>query len=652
MPTRRILATLLALLISATPLCHAIERADYDMPYYIAVDLENQIVTVYDSATDAVVRQMLCSSGRGITPTGTFTLPKKKKASERQPWYYIDMYHRFVKYATRIYDLILFHSIPYKRQSLQSIDTQAAKDLGSPTSHGCIRLRWQDAAFISENCLPGTLVRIFDGAERDEALQELLLRESYDAASGQSYDSFLGISKEPGALARFSEGPEVLDLQYRLRDLGLYNGELSGVYDSATVNAVRTAQYISGDELNGVATADYQKVLYGQDAPVAMEVRLVEGMSGPAVKALQKNLAALGLYHDAPNSVYDAAVVKAVTQFQRAYGYEEDGVAEPTLQKAAAYEAARLAEAFGGGEYACEMVGEPLAMARVSVKEGARLREEPLQEGRTLHRLSQGRTMIVLDREEAWSRVRAEGATGYVRNDLLEFYDRLLVLMKYTSDAADLVCTIGNGAEDYLAGAELPCEVFETYLAANDQQVDVDGLENYVTVDTGAGDAPLNLRQAADGESAVLDTVPNGTSLPALRRGGEWTQVRYRGQTGYLMNRYLTFWTGPADALDESLDAAAEALPATGYAEVRSAAGRKAPVFEADLDDAAILGHLPDGARVEVLEIADGWCHIRYEGHEGYMIGEDLKLEADEPADAPGEESTESPELKTETLVP
>ena len=184
MTPRKLIVLLLALLIAAAPACRALDREDYDMPYYILVDLENQIVTVYDTATDAVVRQMLCSSGRNITPVGTFIMPRGRTDRDRKPWYYIAIYDRFVKYATRIYDMILFHSIPYRRQSLQSIDAKAAGELGEPTSHGCIRLRWQDAAFISDNCLPGTLVRIEEGRQRDEALRELLRQQTYDAASG------------------------------------------------------------------------------------------------------------------------------------------------------------------------------------------------------------------------------------------------------------------------------------------------------------------------------------------------------------------------------------------------------------------------------------------------------------------------------------
>jgi len=91
------------------------------------------------------------------------------------------------------------------------------------------------------------------------------------------------------------------------------------------------------------------------------------------------------------------------------------------------------------------------------------------------------------------------------------------------------------------------------------------------------------------------------------------------------MNRYLRFWTGPKDALDIAQDD--EDAPTTGFAVVQSAAGGPAAVYSEDSDDAAVLGHLRDGARLEVLESADGWCRIRYEGHEGYMIAEDLQLE-------------------------
>ena len=628
MKYQKIIALALALLVFALALPALAEApAGYNMPYYIEVDISSQIVTVYDSTDGSIVRQMLCSSGsNNHTPKGTFILPDRGRDTDRGPWYYIYMFRRYVKYATPIRGQILFHSLPYTRKSLQSIDRDALKTFGFPTSHGCIRLRWQDAEFIALNCLPGTGLKIYESGDRKESLRELLFQESFDASKGYSYDSFLGISHEEGALCRTSEGQAVLNLQYRLRDLGLYDGELDGVYDSSTVNAVRMAQYLMDSGVDGIATLEFQEKVYAQDAPTAMNVTLSEGVSGPAVRNLQDNLATLKLYSDEPDSVYDRAVVEAVSRFQQAYAYEEDGVASPEVQKAIAYEAQRLLETFGESDYTCEPVTEALRMARVNIQQGARLREQASKDSRQLKRLNYGTVMIVLDEEKEWSHVRTGSGDGYTMSSLLDFAEREVSMLRYTGAQDGQIYTIGNTLEDYHSGANLPCEVFAEYLAANEQQVDVDALVNYVTVDThGEGDA-VNLRESDDADSAVLDMVENGKSLRALIRYSEWTQVNYHGQTGYLMNRYLNYWTGPEDALDsETYDDAENFDPKRAV--VKCAADGQAAVYAEDEDDAEVLGHLPDGTEVQVLDVLDGWCRVEYMGHTGFMIGEDLIVE-------------------------
>lgn len=651
MKLRKIMGAILAalLLVASMPVLEPPALAAYNMPYYIEVDVVNQIVTIYSTSTDVIVRQMICSTGKeNSTPHGTYYLPRKKEESEREPWYYFRMFSCYAQYATRIFKGVMFHSIPCSGMSQSTISKKNLSELGTPASHGCVRLRWQDAEFIAENCLPGTRVRIHKSGQRNEALRELLLQESYDASTGLSYDSFLGVSGEEGALCRSSQGPEVLDLQYRLRDLGLYGGELSGSYDSATVNAVRTAQYLMGADVNGVATAAFREAVYGPDAPTAMEVCLSEGMSGPAVRVLQDDLAALRLYGDVPDSVYDVAVVEAVKDFQRAYGYEANGVAAPEVQKAVAYEVERLRQAFGDADYTLERVAEPLTLARVKARAGLKLRERATQDSRALKRLSAGAKMIVIERGDGWSRVRAGGEEGYVKDSLAEFADGEVVVLKYTSGADGSVCAIGNALGDYVAGSRLPCDVFEEYLAANDRQVDVSQLVSYVTVDAGeSGAAPLY--SGPNAESPALDAVENGMSLRVGRRYADWTLVTCRGREGYLQNQYLTFWTGPEDALDEALDAGRVDVSMVRCAVVESATDEDAAVYDADSDDARVLGHLKDATEVEVREILDGWCLIRYRGHEGYMIGEDLRLVLEgDPVGDEGEDGDEPDALPTE----
>ena len=620
-----VLTAALVALSLFVPLSAAV--AEESPQYYIEVDVYNQIVTIYDAATMEIVRQMLCSSGEKLhwTPVGDYILPEDEKRTDRGPWYQIGGF--FVRYATRLSGKVLFHSIPYNWKDEDCIDRECLRRFGTPASHGCIRLRWQDAKFIAENCLPGTHVKILCSDTRDEELRALLYQESFDASKGFSYESFLGLSDDPQVLDRHSQGQAVTDLQYRLRDLGIFDGEAGEVYDTATVKAVRYAQYLMGLDPTGLAGPDFIEAIFADDAPTAMKVQLESGMSGPAVKRLQANLKTLRLYSDALDSVYDAGVLDGVRQFQRVYGYPVDGVANPTVQKAIACEAGRVVMAFGESDYSCQWSGEPMVLATVKAAAGVKLRKSASMKSPTLQRLPENRRLIVLKQGDGWSKVASDGETGYVYNQLLNFTSQMVGQLRYTSASGDVICLVGNSGADYRNGADLPCSVFEDYLAANDDAYDTGALGGYVTVDTGEGDAPLNLRAAPDGESPVLATVDNGSSLRAEQRTAEWTQVTYGGQSGYLMNRYLMYWAGPKDALETRTDAEKARSAFNGYAKVVSANDEQAAVYEDDIADAKVLGHLADGTTVEVLETVNGWCHIRYMGHEGYMVGEDLAFD-------------------------
>ncbi|MBQ3424471.1 MAG: SH3 domain-containing protein [Clostridia bacterium] len=618
------------------------------MPYYITVDLANQIVTVFDADSGEIVRQMICSTGKNnYTPPGVYLLPEGAK-SDRRPWYYIQMFHRYVRYPTRIMGEILFHSLPYRKKSIHAIDAQAALELGQATSHGCIRLRWQDARFIAENCLPGTAVKITEGESRDDGLRELLLGGSYDASSGMTYERFLGNAAKGDVLGRDSEGQQVLDLQYRLRALGFYDGDLNGHYGSKTVNAVRAAQALSGFETSGAVSSDFWAFVFSEEMVTAMEVPLKEGDNGPAVRVLQEHLNALRLFDDEIDRVYDAAVVEAVRRFESVYGFKEDGIASPMVQKALAFEAEGLARTFEHDRYNCALLRETVAVAVVVPPEGAKLRTAPSRTAKEIASLPRGRRVLVVERGRKWSSVRVEDREGYVNDDLLDHGQQSVCALKYEDEAGNGSYVIGLTAEAVTAGEKLPCVRFEAYLAANDQQLDWEHLASYVTIDTGDQQVPLNLRSDPSTDSAVIDILENGLSLRVQRRLKDWTQVEYQGGTGYLMNRFLDYWTGGEDALmDQASEEAAE-VEVIGTAVVRSVSGNPAEVLQAPEDDAPVLGHLQDGTGVEVLERWEGWCRIRLEGHEGYMLAEELQPEQgreDLQSGAPGDV------LPSETLL-
>ena len=635
MKLKRILTLALALLlfIAALPALDTAALADYSLPYYIEVDITNQIVTIYSTGTNVIVRQMLCSTGlKDATPTGTFYLPEKVDKLEREEWYYFRSYNCYAHYATRIYKNVLFHSIPCSRKSDHSISKSGIEDFGHPASHGCVRLRWQDAEFIAKCCLEGTRVRIYKSKKKDPDLRELLYAASYTNEKGQSYNAYLGIPEEEGVLGRFSEGKEVVNLQTRLRDLGIYNDEINGTYSGSTVNAVREAQRMMGQAETGVATVEFQQTLLDDEAaPTAQNVPLQEGMSGPVVKNMQACLQALKLYDGALDGVFDVDVGEAVRKFQGAYGYPQDGTLSPDVQKALYYEADKVKALFSqSAGYTCEETAGQTLMGVIFSNSGIRLRSKSTSSSDALASLSNGDMLIVLDAEGDYIKVRRGMNQGFVNGRYLKCYAEDIYELKYTATDGDLSYTIGNTEQDYLAGAKIPAEVFADYLASGGSMDDYEGVSTFARVCTDSESVSLNLREGPNTSSTILAELPYGTQVKVLLQSTEWSLVEWEGQNGYLLNRYLEFWEGPDGSDPEA--ATEEAAPTDGDiaelpAMVMAMDGPSASVYDVDSDDGNILGSLKNGVRLVVVETTNGWSLIRYEGHTGYMKDEDLQFQ-------------------------
>ena len=633
MRIRRAISLALALLMWVTA-TGALAAERYNMPYYIEVDVNNQIVTVYSTVSKSVVRQMICSTGlNDATPLGTYFLPPKEEELEREYWYYFGYYSCYAHYATRIYKGVLFHSLPCAQKSDATISKSAVEELGNPASHGCIRLRWQDAEFIAKCCLEGTRVRIFQGRHRDEDLRLLLLAESYTNEKGQSYDAYLGVAENDDDLGRDSEGKEVLNLQTRLRDLGIYAGKLDGKYGGGTVNAVREAQRLMGLEETGVASPRFQEALMDDSqAPTARNVPVKEGMSGPVVRSIQQCLQKMKLYDEKIDGVFDVDVLEAVKMFQGAYGYPSDGVMTSEVQKALYYESGKVEEIFAGSPgFACEATGGQITMGKVTSDVSIRLREKPSGGSDALTRLSPGDLVVALEYDATWSKVQRHRNVGYVNNAFLTYYPQDIYQLDYTAADGQMAYTIGHTEDGYLRGASIPAEEFGEYLASGGSLDDHGLQDELATVDTtGAGDM-LNLRQAPNTESDVLAALPNGTEVKVLLRSAEWTLVEAGEQTGYLMNRFLAFADDPA-AEEEEIEEAPQKVNVMLPATVLAMDGGYAPVYDVDSEDATELGRIKNGKRVMVVETTGGWSLISYKNHTGYMKDEDLHFMLDDEA--------------------
>lgn len=135
-----------------------------DKPYLLKVSTKDQRVYAYswnekDNAYTTLARTMICSTGLPDTPTpkGTFT----STTTPVVRWGYFPKYDVWAQYLYRIKGPYLFHSVLYDEADESTVKWGSVNKLGSPASHGCIRLKPEDAKWIYNNCPAGTTVTVY-----------------------------------------------------------------------------------------------------------------------------------------------------------------------------------------------------------------------------------------------------------------------------------------------------------------------------------------------------------------------------------------------------------------------------------------------------------------------------------------------------------
>lgn len=623
MRAKRCLTVVLTLVLAWCVLGQGSAQPAYDMPYYIELDLTNQIVTVYNSSDNSIARQMLCTAGENaLTPTGNFYLPATK-GDERQEWYHMRYYNCWVHYATRVYMGIYFHSLTYGAKGENYLSDTSVEQYGNPGSHGCVRLHTEDVKFIAENCMPGTLVHIYYSDSKNEALRAKLYEQSYSDQSGISYREFQDIPEDAFALG--SKGDEVGELQLRLRDLGYYGGELDGNYSSETIKAVKLLQRDLGLTQTGIVTVQLREVIFSDAAPVSTAITLTTGMSGPVVLNFQQTLSKLGIYEGELDGIYDAEVVDAVRELQRLCSCDVDGIASPEVQQLAGYELMRIKSELGD-DFGCERVKEDVNIGTVNLKDiNAVVRSKASTESDQLTQLRPGESAIVLATNGEWAQLLCKEGTGYMYTDFLTPSVEQNTVMSYTANGKTV--TLGNTLEQMANGSAR--DERESFLAYVEQAGSKDytgQTVEYATVNTGSASVALNLRAQASDASEVLGQIPNGTRLRVLGSEEGFTCVGYDDQIGYLMDDYLSFTEGFAsDTMDTShaLDPnysskAQQSVPAV----VMTKRGNtNLKVYKEASTDSQVVGYVGWSTKVMVLEDDEqsGWALVENNKLKGYM---------------------------------
>lgn len=157
------------------------------------------------------------------------------------------------------------------------------------------------------------------------------------------------VAPVPGALIREkSKGEAVTKLQTRLKELGYYAGNLSGVCDADTVAAIKMFEGNNGLNADGEADANDQAVLFGASVLDASVVAtptpaptlapptktLRRGDKGEEVKSLQQRLIDLGYYNGKVTGTYNEGTEEAVKDYQKKSSLDADGVCGPVTRAA------------------------------------------------------------------------------------------------------------------------------------------------------------------------------------------------------------------------------------------------------------------------------------------------------------------------------
>ena len=663
---RRILA-LVIIISMMIPLVQMDALAAYDMPYRIDVDITNQIVTVYRTADGSIVRQMICSSGaNNATPLGTFYLTTRE-STDRKAWYWIDQFSTFVKYATRITGSILFHSIPYKQKDLNTINKTALKQLGNAVSHGCIRLRWEDAKWISLNCLDGTRVRMYKGAPANPDLRRLLLIDGFSTDCGFTYDQFLatGYAPDETRLGRGSDVEAVKGLQNLLAGHGFYAGEIDGVYDNATILSLMRYQAACGLRQDGVATMELIDHLAADDDTVGGEVVPVQGMRGPLVTRVQTLMRAIGFYQGGLDGVFTADLGDALAMMSTYSGMKETHDATPEVMTAAQRLLDSLNSHFGEGAFDIQLNVQSREYHRTAKK--AHLYKKASTDSDAVATLAKHTAVEIADSgKSGWYKVTASGKTGYMLTSAIEAAKDVdfTVGWGYRVDELGVRSLDGDTVGEAVRSVQARLKALGFYTGRES------GIYSSATADAvrayqRAAKLPEDGAASVDAQRRMFETDDITGTVRTLEAGSEGLPVRNMQRWLRSLQYYSGEATGVADgatidavrlfarsngygaksaatpaiqqAIHDQFDACEAAYGSGNYTLTissilqKTATARSACKLSGKAGPGGLrLATLPQGAKAQMLHRQGSWVQVSYEGKVGYVPFDKVSLSSRE----------------------
>ena len=244
------------------------------VPYFIEVDVKNQVTKVYTPDENGEYTQLhktfICSTGTVGYPSdvGTWTLSGRRALWATFPTWGGGT----AQYWTKINESIAFHSVMYRDYDPMQLVKSSYNNLGTRASHGCIRLTVADAKWIYDNCREGVQVWIHEDAKSDPELTYSVKPGGINPDNMRNYvtptpspapvyDSYNPPEKKRQMVIG-SKGEDVYWVQMRLKELGYYTGTVTGEYRGGTQNAIKKYQRDKGLQADGIAGTNTLSYLY------------------------------------------------------------------------------------------------------------------------------------------------------------------------------------------------------------------------------------------------------------------------------------------------------------------------------------------------------------------------------------------------------
>lgn len=260
------------------------------------------------------------------------------------------------------------------------------------------------------------------------------------------------------------------------------------------------------------------------------------------------------------------------------------------------------------------------------------LRDDPSDRGKILDSLPEKTQVTVIEIENGWAAVMANGKSGYVSARYLS---------ELSADPSDLPKgwhTIGkpmvvNASNLYLrSGPSASSTSLGIYSKGKQVEV-VAGNGTWYKVQIGnktgymmasflkeeksvnpvkettvyVNATHVNLRSEATTKSKSLDVLPSGTTLSLLSVNGDWAEVRHGSQTGYIFRKYIS-----ETKVTPSSDTVTVDNSYASYVNLRSTANR-------DIDS-NIIAFVKNGTKMTVLQRGATWTKVMYNDLVGYML--------------------------------